>query len=42
MEERKPNKDTEKAWEARFDWVNEEKDKGNEFYKKGLYEEAID
>ena len=36
------NKETEKAWEARFDWVNDEKEKGNSLYKDGKFDEAID
>lgn len=41
-EERGKAKESEKAWEARFDWVNDEKDKGNALFKEGSYEEAID
>ena len=32
----------EKQWDARFDWVQKEKDIGNEFYKVGKFQEAID
>jgi tetratricopeptide (TPR) repeat protein len=41
-EERGKARESEKAWEARFDWVNAEKDKGNALFKDGRYEEAID
>lgn len=36
------NKESEKAWEARFDWVNDEKEKGNTIFKDGRFDEAID
>ena len=41
-EDRNRAKESEKAWEARFDWVNEEKEKGNGLFKQGRFDDAID
>ena len=32
----------EKQWDARFDWVQKEKDIGNELYRAGKFQAAID
>jgi tetratricopeptide (TPR) repeat protein len=39
--ERRKSKESEKAWEARFEWINQEKETGNAFFKDGRYQEAI-
>jgi tetratricopeptide (TPR) repeat protein len=41
VDDRLRSKESEKVWEARFDWVCAEKEKGNGVFKEGRYQEAI-
>ena len=35
-------KEIERTWDARFDWVTNEKEVGNTMYKEKQYDQAID